>query len=304
MSGRALIVGYGSVGQRHARVLDLLGYEVAVVSRRGEAGGRPIIGSLAEAGRSDYVVIATETAEHADALHALAKSGHKGDVLVEKPLFATAQAIPSHCFRNAGVGYNLRFHPVVQALRAALAGRAAQMAELCVGQWLGDWRPGRDTAKVYSATRAGGGGVLRDLSHELDLAVWMFGEWNDVAARGGRYGNITVDADDAWGILLSCEQCPLVTINLNCLERPGRRTITLQQDGATLRADLVANTLEINGRTQRFMVERDGTYAAMHRALSNGASDVCSLERGLKVCELVQAIEMAQTERRWIGRAA
>lgn len=304
MSDCALIIGYGSIGQRHARVLEGLGYEVSVLSRRREGGGRPVVGSIAEAGQIDYAVIANETAQHGDALEMLVKSGHTGDVLVEKPLFPMVQQIPSNTFRKAGVGYNLRFHPAVRAMREALAGRAVQMAELSVGQWLGDWRPGRDAAKVYSATRAGGGGVLRDLSHELDLAIWLFGAWNDVAARGGRLGNVTVDADDSWGILLSCERCPLVTINLNCLDRMGRRTITVQHDGETLHADLVAHTIQIGGGTQHFTLERDGLYASMHRALREGASDVCSLQEGLKVCELVEAIEAAQRQRRWIGRAA
>ena len=234
----------------------------------------------------------------------MASSCHAGDVLVEKPLFAAARELPRHGFRNAGVGYNLRFHPAVRAMREALSDRNVQMAELSVGQWLGDWRPGRDAAQVYSATRARGGGVLRDLSHELDLAIWLFGAWNDVAARGGRFGNVTVDADDGWGILLSCERCPLVTINLNCLDRTGRRTITVQHDGETLRADLVAETLEIGGRMQQFTLEPDGTYALMHRGLREGAPDVCSLDQGLEVCKLIEAIELAQHQRRWIGRDA
>jgi len=285
-------------------VLEGLGYEVLVLSRRGEGGGRPVVASLGEAAAMGYVVVANETARHGATLDGLAAIGFAGDVLVEKPLFAAPAPLPRHGFRRAGVGYNLRFHPAVRAMREALAGRVVQMAELSVGQWLADWRPGRDAAEVYSATRAGGGGVLRDLSHELDLAVWLFGAWNDVAARGGRFGNVTVDADDGWGILLSCERCPLVTINLNCLDRKGRRTITVQHDGETLRADLVAHTLETAGGTQRFAVERDGTYAAMHRALRAGSPDVCSVHEGLKVCQLVEAIETAQRERRWIGRAA
>lgn len=301
---RALIIGFGSIGQRHARVLEGLGYAVSVLSRRNEGGGRSVVASLDEAAAMDYVVVANETAQHGVTLDELAARGFAGTVLVEKPLFAAPRPLPPTSFRRIGVGYNLRFHPAVRAMREALCGRVVQMAELSVGQWLGDWRPGRDVAEVYSATRAGGGGVLRDLSHELDLAMWLFGSWNDVAARGGRFGKGTVDADDGWGILLSCESCPLVTINLNYFDRKGRRTITVQQDGETWRADLVAHTLETAKGTQRFAVERDSTYAAMHRALQAGSPDVCSVHEGLKICELVEAIETAQRERRWIRCAA
>src|SRR5207249_225364 len=137
---------YGSVGERHARALDGLGFAVSVVSRRREGGGRPVFTALADAcasGRFDHAVVADETARHAATLSDLAASGHDGFVLVEKPLFAAQSALPAHRFRRAGVGYNLRFLPVVQALRAALAGGPVQMANFYVGQHLDGWRPGR-----------------------------------------------------------------------------------------------------------------------------------------------------------------
>src|SRR5262249_50424169 len=85
MMGPALIVGYGAVGARHAHVLEELGFSVAVVSRRGAAEGRPAFTSVAHAfaGRSfNYVVVADETARHADSLAQIARGGHSGYVLV------------------------------------------------------------------------------------------------------------------------------------------------------------------------------------------------------------------------------
>src|SRR5262249_8659529 len=252
----------------------------------------------------NYVVVADETARHADSLAQVAESGHRGYVLVEKPLFAEPAAIPGHRFQRAGVGYNLRFHPAVRALRAALAGRGAQIADLHVGTWLGDWRPGRAIAATYSATRAAGGGALRDLSHELDLATWLFGPWREVAALGGRLGDITVDADDGWGILLACERFPVVSLHLDALDRAGRRTIIVQVDGETLSADLIKGTLSSGQNEQSFPAERDHAYLAMHQALLRDDRDVCSLEEGLGVVRLIAAIENATRERRWIGREA
>jgi predicted dehydrogenase len=234
----------------------------------------------------------------------VAQSGHAGWVLVEKPLFAVPSPLPAHGFRGAGVGYNLRFHPAVRALRAALAGRTTQMADLHVGQWLGDWRPGRVVAATYSATHAGGGGALRDLSHELDLATWLFGPWREVAALGGRLGEVTVDADDGWGILLACQRCPVVSVHLDALDRAGCRTITVQAGGETLAADLVKGTLAIGPSVETFPVERDTTYSAMHQALLGGSGEVCSLEQGLATVRLIAAIETAARERRWIEREA
>jgi predicted dehydrogenase len=306
MSIQALVIGFGSIGARHAGVLEALGATVAAVSRRGAADGRPVYRALTEAfaaGPFDYAVVADETARHGETLAALAAHGFAGRVLVEKPLFADPAALPAHDFASAGVGYNLRFHPAVIALRDALAGRTIQMADFHVGQWLGDWRPARDVASTYSASRAGGGGALRDLSHELDLATWLLGSWRTVAALGGRLGDVTVDADDGWGILLSCEHCPVVTIHMNCLDRVARRTITVQADGETFHADLVSGTVTLGGAARTIQAGRDDSYRAMHRAMIEDSGDVCTLQQGLDVVDLIAAVERSAQERRFIERA-
>jgi len=307
MTLRCLVVGYGSIGARHAAVLEHMGHIVSVVSRRGIGGGRPVFRSLREAldaGSFDHVVIAVETGGHEAVLTELAARNHAGFVLVEKPLFAAPAALPQNRFRRAGVSYNLRFHPAVQALRTALAGRPAEIADFHVGQWLGDWRPGRDTAATYSASRAAGGGVLRDLSHELDLATWLFGPARLVAALGGRLGKVTVDADDGWGLVMSCARCPVVTLHLNSLDRRGRRQIAIQTGGETLAADLVNGTVEIGTTSERIAVERDATIAAVHQALIDGAPEVCSLEEGARVVALIAAIERSARDRQFIEAPA
>ena len=302
---KALVIGYGSIGERHARVLKQIGFEVSIVSRRGMGGSHQTYRSLSEAGGPfDYIIVADETARHEETLASLAAHGHAGSVLVEKPLFAKKASIPDNHFRRAGVGYNLRFHPVVRALRAELVGRTAQMVNMYVGQWLGDWRPGRDVAATYSASRLGGGGALRDLSHELDLVTWLFGPWRRVSALGGRLGSVTRDSDDGWAILLECERCPVVSMQLNCLDRETRRSSTVHVDGDTLHADLVANTLSFRRQTQAFPSDRDVAYLAMHRAVIDGGKDVCTLDEGLRTVELIEAIERSAHERSWIDRAA
>src|SRR5215472_1264696 len=121
----ALVVGLGSIGERHARLLSELGHDVAVVSRRGLGDKRrsyPMLGDALAAERPDYVVVANETAEHHATLMALASAGFAGRVLVEKPLFDRLAPLPEHRFRASFVGYNLRFHPVLQELGRVLEG--------------------------------------------------------------------------------------------------------------------------------------------------------------------------------------
>ena len=63
----AVVVGLGSIGQRHARVLQELGHGVTTVSRRGD-GDYTSIASAIAAARPEYAVVATETSQHAESL--------------------------------------------------------------------------------------------------------------------------------------------------------------------------------------------------------------------------------------------
>ena len=86
---RVLVIGYGSIGSRHTRVLINLGCKVSVLSKR-VVEFEPCYDNLKIALKEeqpDYVVITNKTVEHYSTLLELSRLGYKGIVLVEKPLF-------------------------------------------------------------------------------------------------------------------------------------------------------------------------------------------------------------------------
>jgi predicted dehydrogenase len=302
----ALVVGFGSIGRRHSAVLKKMGLSVSIVSRR-EAVVHPpaTFKSLDEALRAasyDYVVIATETAAHLADLQKLALAGYNGKVLVEKPLFPQRAVLPDSSGMGIYVGYQLRFHPAVCALRELISEDDCITASLYVGQHLDLWRADRDSQQTYSSRSALGGGVLRDLSHELDLAGWLFGSCDRITALGGRLSELTVDSDDVWGILGEFDRCPIVTLQLNYLDRIGQRTITVITRTQTIHVDLVAGTLDRNGTIMDFKATQDEPIEAMHRAIiSDRGQKPCSGEIGLQVVNMIEAIERAAQSKVWVA---
>jgi predicted dehydrogenase len=299
-----LVIGYGSVGQRHARLLDELGAAPAVVSRRAVAHAlafATLEGALA-AHRPELVVIASETGAHHGDLTALAQSGFAGRVLVEKPLFAAMQAIPANAFRDLRTAYNLRCHPLVERMRAEQGSRRPRLIQAAAGQYLPDWRSGRDWREGYSADPARGGGVLRDLSHELDLLLWLCGPWRRVAALGGRSGILPIASDDHWSILIEFESDARAGLQLDYLSRPGRRFLTAEYEDSTLAADFVSGTLAINGKVEAVDAPRDESYRRQLRAmLSGNTQDLCDAAGGLAVLGLIEAIERAAQDGVWVS---
>ena len=303
VTDRAIVVGFGSIGARHAEILTELGLSVTVVSRR-EQVSYPRAAGLADAVTSQpdaLVVIANETSAHHATLAELLESGHTGPVLVEKPLYRDSATDLSPGDR-VFVGYNLRFHPLLAKLRDRLAGRSIHTIEAAVGQYLPDWRPQREYREGYSASRAGGGGVLRDLSHEIDYMLWLFGAWERLSALVGCSGSLDVESEDYAHLLIRGRGFQAATLGLDYLDRNVRRAVNVVHDGGTTRLDFVAGSLVENGSTLATVeLDRNHTYRAQHEALlRDDRENLANYQDGLQAVRMLEAAERAASEGEWV----
>ncbi len=302
---KVLVIGFGSIGSRHARILTELGCEVAVVSRR-RIDWKPSFFDIASAVKCfepEYAVIANRTREHYQSLVALKAAGFKGVVMVEKPLFAGQARFPVGCFKKVVVGYNLRFHPLIRSLRDQFKGRVILSAQTYVGKDLRTWRKGVDYRKSYSASRKQGGGVLRDLSHELDYMNWILGGWTAVAASGGHCSRLRIQSDDVYCLMLKTRRCANVLIQMNYIDKPGSRAMIFNSDDRTVKVDLIGQWIEINGRKRVVKVPRDQTYRDQHNAvLKKKWNILCSYREAADIMRLIHAAEKASRAQKWVKR--
>jgi predicted dehydrogenase len=247
----------------------------------------------------DYAIIANETSAHSGIVEELAAAGFCGKLLIEKPL---GGIIPQRDFALCAVAYNLRFHPALAELARVLADETILAMQVYCGQHLPDWRPSNDYRMSYSADVTRGGGVLRDLSHELDYVLWLGGAWRRITAIGGRFSQLDINSDDCWALLLELERCCCATIQINYLDRPGRRQILVNTTAHTFAVDFSQGVLIRDGETHRFSVDRDDTYCAQHKAILAGdTSQLCGLGQGEAVMKLIAASEKAARERVWVS---
>ena len=298
------VVGAGSIGSRHQRILKQLGHKVSVVSANSpDADFRSMSDAL---GREsfDYVVIASQTSQHVTDLSALINNRFSGRVLIEKPLFEKLHTLQENNFSFAAVGYNLRFHPVIVWLKDTLPklGKLTS-ANFYVGQYLPTWRPDSDYRKSSSARDISGGGVLRDLSHELDLVQYLFGDWQQLTAVGGKFSDLEIATDDTFSILMTSTKCNAISVQLNYVDRIKQRYITINGNHGTVSIDLISNTAKFSDLDVKFSVNADDTYVAQHLAvISNDSQNTCSLSEALKVVEMIQAIEKSAEKLKWISQ--
>lgn len=240
MSLRVAVVGLGSIGRRHLENLQVLGCE-AIAVRRSPGSGE--LGSLEEAAswRADAVVIATPTAEHAGALRWAVESGVHA--YVEKPIAESSDGLDELLERAereglvVATGYNLRFHPALEAVREAVLERrlgALVNVRAEVGQYLPDWHPGEDFRASYAARADLGGGALLTLSHELDYVRWIAGEIVECEGRAARLSGLVVDVDDVAEIVCLHESGTLGSVHVDFLDRSYNRRSRWVGEEATI----------------------------------------------------------------------
>ena len=160
----------------------------------------------------DLAVVASPAPLHLDHACLLLDAGVP--VLIEKPLSDSldrvrdaAPLLARHRDRIE-VAYNLRFLSSARRMRTlideACVGRILGL-RIEAGQYLPDWRPQADYRRQVSANRSLGGGVLLELSHELDYLIWLFGRFDQVFCMATNSGQLEIDVEDRADILLSRE---------------------------------------------------------------------------------------------------
>lgn len=327
MLERLLIVGYGSIGSRHARIAKKLlpGAEMGVLRHRScdgfaDAGIDRCFTSLddAIAFAPQAAVISNPASRHVEVAIPLARAG--AHLLIEKPISTSIEKIEDllkECETRGltlMVGYNLRFLPSLRKFRDFLAqGMAGRVLSVRseIGQYLPAWRPGTDYRLAVSAKAELGGGVLLELSHEIDYLRWIFGEADWVSAVLRRQSRLEIDVEDtaivALGFSAGKGQTPVVaSLNMDFLRHDTTRKCTVVGEAGSLSWDAVAGKIEFVGQGEAgsrplFSGEahRDDSYVAewqrfLH-CIQSGEPAEPSGRDGLAVMNIIEACRLSSS---------
>lgn len=242
-----LIAGCGSIGKRHARVLNSLGVQDIRAcdplpeqrqSLLTESPGVKMYESYEAglAGRPDTVLICTPPALHIPmAVQAIQAGCH---VLLEKPLSDSLEGIDNlanlaeAARKKVMVALCFRYHEgLLKAKRYLDANHIGRLVSVraLMGEHLPEVRP--DYRQLFSATAGG----AFDLTHEIDLAIWFAGQSvGRVQALHGNYSDIGIGAPDIAEILIDFEDRCAASIHLDFFQRPRRRQTELMGTEGTI----------------------------------------------------------------------
>ena len=325
---RILVVGTGSIGERHARCFLATGRaQVSICEplaelRNAMTGRYELAGDFADLDAAlnqphDAAVICTPANSHIPIAQRLAEAGLH--LLIEKPLSTSldgVEALEQEVERRglvAAVAYVHRAHPALAEMKAAIdSGRFGEIVEIVAisGQHFPTFRPAY--REIYYARRASGGGAVQDaLTHVVNAVEWLAGPIDSLTADCAHQVLDGVEVEDTVHMLARHGRA-LASYALNQHQAPSEFTITAVCMRGTARYDLHRNLwrwmVEPHSQWVEHSaghLERDAMFVRQAEsfldAIEGRQAPLCTLREGAQTLQTNLAVLLAAEEHRWVA---
>jgi predicted dehydrogenase len=265
---RVVVVGTGSIGKRHGRLLceqskvlvelcepNAAALAACLQDEKEWAGELATHASFEDAldSRPDAVVLCTPHTLHAQQSIAALDAGIH--VLCEKPMAATvaearamvdaesrakhrAEARPGLGAPVLAVGFTLHYHPALQVIKRLI--EDGELGKVCHIHWhIGSLRTLMNSKSDYQADLHGA--LMLDYAHQPDQLLWMVGERpSSVFAAGGQVGELPKTSNpNVCALTYSFPSGLVATIHLNYIQHPDKGELSVVGDKGWATLDMI-----------------------------------------------------------------
>ena len=230
---RSLIIGCGSIGERHLHNIKKIGIkDIGILDTN-----KTRVDSLSKkysvkkfydldnalSFKPDFSIICTLPESHIPIANSCINSG--SHVFVEKPLSSNLKNVIPMLKKaktkklKVAVGYNLRFDKGINLLKHKLRrkeiGRPLSIL-ITFGHNIKFWRPGTNYKNHYILKK--GGGIILDGSHEYDYLRWLFeDEIKSVYCQTRSTDSIKTETESFASIMLKTKKGLIANLNIDYL---------------------------------------------------------------------------------------
>ena len=313
------VVGLGSIGRRHVRILKRLRPEIEITlvrSGKGQAWpeeklAQAVVKTSAEAIAlgAQAAIIASPAPFHVSQAQEWLKAGRS--LLIEKPLSHNSTGLSELSIlaekQNVSVlvGYVLRYDLAAQhfyqLIQSKEIGKPLHVQIEC-GSYLPEWRAEQDYRESASASLALGGGVLLELSHEIDYANWFFGPFEEAQASLQYSKTLEIETEDGADFLLFNAEGLPVSVHLDFYRRIPARQCRVQTTDGELIWDALSQKVcwTVAGgqlEDQHFLQARDDLFIRQMEhfldCIENHAPPKVSLQNGINVLKMIEKLKQS-----------
>ncbi len=298
MYKKILIIGRGSAGQNHFGALKSINKKVNItlVSSRNfiKIFKKKNYEKLRKM-NPDLFIICSPANTHFKFINLIERCFIKKNVLIEKPLFSKREKNVGNLKNNYYVGYNLRFHPILQFIKNYIKGKNYFFIRVICSSFLPDWRKKKKYTDTVSAKKKFGGGVKLELSHEIDYLKWIFGKFKIISSFNKKISNLKINVDDVLCVHGILKNKIFLNLDLNFFSRIKNRKIFIDGNNFSLEADLLLNTIKIINKNKKITIFKrfnlKQTYIKEHLDILKKKQFICTFKEALENQKILEAIK-------------
>jgi len=274
---KILFFGLGSIGVRHARLIQKLFNHELHAYRTSDRPSLPGIKNHRDINEAlslgtDVAFITNPTHLHVNTALKCLEAGIQ-HIFIEKPLSNSLENLDLLIKKSneldaiIHVGYFMRHNPILKRLKSIIKSAEDNIffTETKCKSYLPNWRPGRDYRNIYSSRKEMGGGVVLDLSHEFDYNEMLFGKIKTIDGIYGKISNLELDSEDFCNVHVNFENNLIGTIYLDYYSFLTERFVRILTEEEEIIADLIQQKItRINEKseitTENFNFQLDDVY--------------------------------------------
>jgi len=322
---KIIVVGVGSIGTRHFKNLAELGHSVYAVDinrenlRKVSSFAKGVFSSLNEALKiaPDVVFICTYSNDHIMPAIKCAEAGCH--LFIEKPLSLSTDGIDELISiveqkkLLTMVGCNMRFHPAISYIYDILTNNHFFSKKLWGNFESGFYLPFDkvDYQNSYKANKNMGGNLIFDGIHELDCAIWFFGEPTEVICNKGITSGLKIDTEDHVEMITKFTSDVVCTIHMDYLQHGYSRRCKVVCEEGTIVWDFIHGNIGMitiaDPKWQWKDMKIDIYYNQMYMdeiryfldCVASGKETFNSIKQSLPVLKLALAADMSSYTNKW-----
>ena len=246
MNKKALIIGFGSIGRQHYKVLKKLKIfnKIYICSKHYKnVNCFSNINDILKI-NPDLIIICSETSKHLKQLKFFESNFKNKKIIIEKPIFSKSCLLKIKN-NQVFVGYNLRYDPMLQYLKKKIQTQKNIIStNIVCNSYLPSWRA-EDYSKTYSANKYRGGGVHLDLSHEVDYANWIFKDLKKINIFSKKISKLKINSNDYLNFLGKSKFSKILTIKLSYFSLKEQRKVEIFSEKNYILVNLLSRTIKM-----------------------------------------------------------
>ncbi len=248
------IVGYGSIGKVHAKILKELGYKYFIYDPN-FIKNKDYLPLKMLNQKCNTMIISSPNDTHLKYLNYFSdKNKH---IFIEKPfsheIKKTNKVIKIYEKNKKiiGVNYNLRTRKCIKFLKHIInKTKKIYWANFVMSSNVLNWRDKYNFKKNYTHKRKGGG-IVFDSIHEIDLNTFLFKKINFINSFSKNHNKKYFKKNSYASINLLIDERFLSNIQLDYIGGPDQRKIEILSDIGLIKTDIKKNSLIIFDKRNR-----------------------------------------------------